>query len=111
MGYAAAKGGVMAITTSLALEAAPYGVRVNCVVPHTSERDAGDVLISRTGEAVQSTEARIPQWDDPHLSPIPLARPGRPEEIAAAVTFLASDDASFTTGEILCVGGGAWCRL
>jgi dihydroxycyclohexadiene carboxylate dehydrogenase len=111
MGYAAAKGGVMAITTSLALEAAPYGVRVNAVVPHTSERDAGDVLISRTGAPVQSSEGRVPEWNDPHLSPIPLARPGRPEEVAAAVTFLASDDASFTTGEILCVGGGAWCRL
>jgi len=111
MGYAAAKGGVMAITTSLALEAAPFGIRVNCVVPHTSERDPGDVLISRTGAPVDSSQARVPQWDDPHLSPIPLARPGRPEEVAAAVTFLASDDASFTTGEILCVGGGAWCRL
>lgn len=111
LGYAAAKGGVMAITTSLALEAGPYGVRINCVVPHTSERDAGDVLVTRTGQEVQTHDARVPDWADPHLTPIPLQRPGRPEEVAAAVTFLASDDASFTTGEIFCVGGGAFCRL
>ena len=49
--------------------------------------------------------------NSPNLATIPLDRPGTPEEVAAAVTFLASDDASFTTAESICVGGGAFCRL
>ena len=115
LAYAAAKGGVMAITTSLALEAAPYGVRVNCVVPHLSDRDEGDTLVSRipgqpppSGAARRDASAGV---SSPHLTPIPMGRPGKPEEIAAAVAFLASEDASFTTGEIICVGGGAFCRI
>jgi dihydroxycyclohexadiene carboxylate dehydrogenase len=112
-GYAAAKGGVMAITTSLALEAAPYNVRVNCVVPHLSTRPEGDTLVSRTpGAAARPAGAGAANMlNDPSMAPIPLNRPGTPEEVAAAVAFFASDDSSFTTAEILCVGGGAFCQL
>jgi len=111
--YAASKGAVMAITTSLSLELAPYNVRVNAVVPHASTRAEGDVLINRFGVVQEDTSARefaIVPGENPDRN-IPLQRPGHPEEIASAVAFLASDDASFTTGEIICCGGGAFCRI
>jgi len=112
LGYAAAKGGVMAITTSLALEAAPFNVRVNAVVPHVSTRGEGDTLVSRIpGQPVGEGARCGGNINGPNMTYIPLQRPGTPEEVAAAVTFLASDDASFTTGDIICVGGGAFCRL
>ena len=116
LGYAAAKGGVVAITTSLSLEAAPYNVRINAVVPHVSTRAEDDTLVARIpGQPITRGQAGgvgLGQGlNDPRYSPIPLNRPGTPEEIAAVVTFLASDDASFTTGQVICVGGGAYCRL
>ncbi|MBM3940594.1 MAG: SDR family oxidoreductase [SAR202 cluster bacterium] len=115
LGYAAAKGGVMAITTSLALEAAPYNVRVNCVVPHLSTRPEGDTLIARVpGAPVPAGGAgrdATKQLTNANMTPIPMNRPGTPEEVAAAVAFFASDDSSFTTAEIMCVGGGAFCQL
>ena len=49
--------------------------------------------------------------NSPNLATIPLDHPRPPQEVAAAVTFLASDDSSFTTAESICVGGGAFCRL
>jgi NAD(P)-dependent dehydrogenase (short-subunit alcohol dehydrogenase family) len=103
----------MAITTSLALEAAPYNVRVNCVVPHLSTRPEGDTLVSRVPtQAVRAGRgATAESLRSPNMTPIPLNRPGTPEEVAAACAFFASDDSSFTTGDILCVGGGAFCRL
>ncbi len=116
LGYATAKGGIAALTTSMSLELAPHNVRINMVVPHVSSRAPGDVLVGRIpGDAASVASKRehgaSPDVSDPHLSPIPMLRPGTPEEVAAAVTFLASDDASFTTGETICVGGGAFCRL
>ena len=112
LGYAAAKGGVWAITTSLALELAPYKVRINLVVPHSSTRPEGDTLVTRIPGETPPPGGRGPApVGGASLTPIPLNRPGTPEEVAAAVTFLASDDASFTTGESICVGGGAFCRL
>ena len=112
LGYAAAKGGIWAITTSLALELAPYNVRINLVVPHSSTRAEGDTLVTRIpGETPPSGGREPTPVASASLTPIPLNRPGTPEEVAAAVTFLASDDSSFTTGESICVGGGAFCRL
>ena len=112
LGYATAKGGIGALTTSLALELAPHNVRINIVVPHRSNREEGDTLVTRIlGEAPTASGRRHQSVDAPQLAPIPMGRPGEPEEVAAAVTFLASDDASFTTAETICVGGGAFCRL
>jgi len=116
LGYAAAKGGIAAITTSMSLELAPHNVRINMVIPHISTREEGDVLVGRIPGQARSAEDKrarsaAPDVTDPHLSHIPMNRPGTPEEIAAAVIFLASEDASFTTGDSICVGGGAFCRL
>jgi 3-oxoacyl-[acyl-carrier protein] reductase len=92
--YYVAKAGVNALTKSLAKECAPAGVRVNCIAPGLIETDMGTRMLQHYGDAL--------------LSSIPLGRPGQPEDIGRAATYLASDDASFVTGKILRVDGGAW---
>jgi 3-oxoacyl-[acyl-carrier protein] reductase len=93
--YAASKGALQSLTKSLASELAPRGIRVNCVAP-------GWVDTSMTAPTLAdaTTAAAI-------RAAIPLGRVGRPEEIARAIVFAASDAASFMTGEILNVNGGA----
>jgi 3-oxoacyl-[acyl-carrier protein] reductase len=92
--YAASKGGILALTKSLAAELAPHGIRVNCVAP-------GWVVTDMTREALSGPDAAA------SLAKIPLGRAGTPEEIAGPVAFLASDLASYMYGEILAVNGGA----
>ncbi len=92
--YAASKGAVIALTKSWAAELAPYGIYVNCVAP-------GWVATDMSTEALRGSEGRA------IVRTIPLGRVGRPEEIAAAILFLASDAAGFVTGEILNANGGA----
>jgi dihydroxycyclohexadiene carboxylate dehydrogenase len=110
--YAACKGAVIALTTSLSKELAPYGVRVNCVAPHgttaddrVTPRDASDPMGPKSG--LPTTSAEFAQQA---LAEIPMGRFARAEEQASAIAFLASDDASFITGQILPVGGGATWR-
>ena len=90
--YAASKGGIMALTRTLAVELAPKGIRVNAVVPGLLTEGMAQRMNRRLAEARQSR--------------IPLARFGNPEEVARAVLFLASDDASYITGQELVVDGG-----
>jgi 3-oxoacyl-[acyl-carrier protein] reductase len=92
--YYAAKAAVNALTKSLAKECAPARVRVNCIAPGVVATDMGERMIRFHGEALLST--------------IPLGRPGQPEDIGHAAVYLASEDASFVTGKILRVDGGAW---
>ncbi len=110
--YAASKGGVIAMTTSLALETAELGIRINCVAPHWSvSEDPSDRLVTRIpGEKPATGSGEREQTKSlasQHLQNIPMRRAGLKEEQAAAITFLASDDASFITGQVLSVGGGA----
>ena len=92
--YSASKGGIISFTKSLALELAPHGILVNCVAP-------GWVATDMTAETFASSERAAVE------ATIPLRRPGTPDEIAGAVVFLASDLASYITGEILNVNGGS----
>lgn len=96
--YAASKGGVLALTRSLALEGAPYGIRVNAVLPGAIDTP----MLRREAELASDPEEQVRRWALIH----PLARLGRPEEIAEAALFLASDAASFITGTALSVDGG-----
>jgi 3-oxoacyl-[acyl-carrier protein] reductase len=93
--YAATKGAVISLTKSLAPELAPYGILVNCVAP-------GWVATDMTREALADPRER-----ERVLATIPLGRVATPEEIALPIAFIASDAATFVTGEILNVNGGA----
>jgi len=86
-GYVASKWGLTGLTKSVAMELAPHGIRVNSLHPGRISTPATD---------------QMPEG----LIPIPLGRPGRPEEVAAFVVFLASDESSFATGSEFVVDGG-----
>ena len=90
--YAASKAGVMGLTRTLALEWARYGIAVNCVAP-------GGVKTQMTAAIPDKIMAGL-------LQQIPFRRLAEPEEIAAVHAFLASDDASYITGQVLLVDGG-----
>ena len=92
--YAASKGGIIALTKSLALDWAAYGIRVNCVIPGLT--DTAQPRVEMGDNELYAAGARIP-----------MGRIGRPEDIAAVVAFLLSDDAGYMTGQSVAANGGA----
>jgi NAD(P)-dependent dehydrogenase (short-subunit alcohol dehydrogenase family) len=94
--YNASKGGVVLLTRNMAADYGPQGIRVNCLCPGYIETPMTALLSEPGLEAVRE------QFVKAHL----LGRSGRPEEVAAAALFLASEDASFVTGAALVVDGG-----
>jgi NAD(P)-dependent dehydrogenase (short-subunit alcohol dehydrogenase family) len=97
--YTVTKGAVVALTKGLAVEFAPFDIRVNALCP-------GFVETNLTARAL-----KIPQFAKALIDKTPMRRFGRPEEIAAAAAFLASDEASFVTGAALVVDGGMTAQL
>ena len=94
--YSGTKGAVLAFTRALAREVARYGIRVNAVAPGLTDTPLLQGMIADGNEKLI----------DAIVAATPLRRLARPEEVAEAVLFLASERASFTTGETLSVGGG-----
>ena len=97
--YAASKGGVIAFTKALALELGPRGITVNNVPPGMV-----DTPMLRDLEAT----GRIGGGVEKIAETLPMRRVGRPEDMAAAVAFLASEDAGYITGHTLSVNGGRY---
>ena len=102
--YAAAKGGVAALTAALSLELETSGVRINCVAPggvnvtRVTPRDPAPMT-----DAVKSGFVKVMEQT---VRDTPMARFGEPEELAAAICFFASEEASYITGQTLFVAGG-----
>ncbi len=90
--YSACKGGIIAFTKTLARELIRYNILVNCVCPGPTDTALMASMGEKLVEAIQKA--------------IPMRRLGKPEEMAGAVSFLASDDASYITGQTLSVSGG-----
>jgi 3-oxoacyl-[acyl-carrier protein] reductase len=96
--YAASKGAVVTLTGSLAMEAAPHGVRVVAIAPVATDTP---MLAQFMGKAGMSEEARART-----IATVPLGRLNQPEDLARTAVFLASDDAAMITGSCIAVDGG-----
>ena len=96
--YSACKGGIIALTKTLAREFATKGVRLNVVCPGLTETGMLESFMQGAGNPDKLREA--------YRRAVPIGRLGKPEDIAGAVLFLASDDAEFITGQVLSVSGG-----
>ena len=92
--YSVSKGGLLQLTRAMALSLAPFGIRVNALGP-------GSIMTEILAAVATDAEAR-----KRILSRTPLGRIGKPEEVASVAAFLASDEASYITGEIIYVDGG-----
>ncbi len=92
--YCASKGGVVAMTEAMAIELAPMGILVNCIGPGVIETEMTEDIL------------KDPKQAEVMLARAPLKRAGKPEEVASAVVYFASDESSYTTGSILYVDGG-----
>jgi 3-oxoacyl-[acyl-carrier protein] reductase len=98
--YSAAKMGIQGFTRTLGIELGPYGVNANAIAPGFIATEMTDATAARLGVAVEDFRAATAERN-------PVRRVGFPEDIAAAAAFLASDEASYITGQTLYVDGGA----
>ncbi len=96
--YSACKGGIIALTKTLARELAGKGVRLNVVCPGLTETGMLESFMQGAGNPEKLREA--------YRRAVPIGRLGKPEDIPGAVLFFASDDANFITGQVLSVSGG-----
>jgi 3-oxoacyl-[acyl-carrier protein] reductase len=98
--YSAAKMGLQGFTRTLGIELGPFGINVNAVAPGFVATEMTDATAARVGMSVEDFRAAAGERN-------PVRRFGTPDDIAAAVMFLASDEASYITGQTLYVDGGA----
>jgi NAD(P)-dependent dehydrogenase (short-subunit alcohol dehydrogenase family) len=98
--YTAAKGAVIALTRSMAVDLAPLGIRVNAICPGTVHTPMIEELLHTRGEGDRAAGLAITE------AKYPLGRLGTPAEIASVAVFLGSDDASFVTGTVITADGG-----
>jgi NAD(P)-dependent dehydrogenase (short-subunit alcohol dehydrogenase family) len=96
--YSLSKGAIVTLTKAIAAEAGPHGVRANAVCPGFVDTDLGRAFFETRENPEEARERMEAQY--------PLKRLGEPEEVAGAVSFLASEDASYVTGHALVVDGG-----
>jgi NAD(P)-dependent dehydrogenase (short-subunit alcohol dehydrogenase family) len=92
--YVASKGGVLMLTRAMAVDLAPYGVRVNAIAPGPIETEHSAPIFA------------APAYSHAIRQGVPLGRAGQPAEVAAAVAFLASEESSYMTGSVMVVDGG-----
>jgi 3-oxoacyl-[acyl-carrier protein] reductase len=98
--YAAAKAGVQGLTATLAIELGPFNIGVNAVAP-------GFVATAMTAATAERVGFDPEEYQKMAASQIPLRRVGQPEEIASVIAFLASDEASYVSGQTIHIDGGA----
>jgi NAD(P)-dependent dehydrogenase (short-subunit alcohol dehydrogenase family) len=98
--YGASKGGVLALTRNMALDLAPYNIRVNCVCPGSIDTNMMKYVIDTLPD--DQRDSCIAQW----IADLPLKCLGRPEDVSEAVLFLCSGKARFITGSSLIIDGG-----
>lgn len=96
--YNVSKAGMISLTQSCAVDLAPYAIRVNCVCPGTTETPLVKAAVNRAADPAAARRALE--------AARPLNRLGRPEEIASAILYLASEEAGYATGAILSIDGG-----
>jgi NAD(P)-dependent dehydrogenase (short-subunit alcohol dehydrogenase family) len=101
--YCTAKAGLIMLTQCIALDYGPLGVRANCICPGWVRTPMADAEMD---ELAESRETDREGAYGLVAGPVPLRRPGNPEEIASAVAWLASDEAGFTTGAVIAIDGG-----
>lgn len=98
--YSSAKAGVVQLTKVTAMEGGPYGINVNCIAPGLIMTDLINSFGKEKGEVIKDRERKAM-----------LGRGGSPEEVASLALFLASEESSFITGQIICCDGGRHDRM
>ncbi len=97
--YATAKAGLQGMTKTLALELGPFNVNVNCVAP-------GFIVTDMTRQTAERVGVPFEQFTEGAAAQVPLRRVGQPEDVAATIAFLCSEDAGYVSGQVIYVAGG-----